>query len=246
MKKTVVEIENLYFSYQNTPVLSDVSLNVREGEFVGLIGPNGGGKTTLLKLTMGFLRPLKGSLLVFNESPHMKPASLQRIGYVPQAVRFDKEFPISVLEVVLSGILSRLPWYGYFSKQDRQQALEILESMGLSHLTDRAFGMLSGGQAQRVLIARALISKPELLVLDEPTASVDSEAEANIYDILKKLKGEITILMVTHNLHAAISQVDRLYCVQGNAFPLQPAEVCEHFAIGLYHTPLAQSSNRPK
>ena len=240
MTKPVIEIDKLFFSYHNTPILSNVSLTIQEGEFVGLIGPNGGGKTTLLKLIMGFLRPLKGKISVFGE-PSIKANSQQRISYVPQVTRFDKEFPISVIEVVLSGILSRLPWHGQFSKKDRHLALEKLKSIGLDHLADSAFGSLSGGQAQRVLIARALISNPQLLLLDEPTASVDSQAEANIYDILNELKGAMTILMVTHNLQSAISQVNRLYCVQENVFPLNPEEVCEHFAMGLYHTPLVQN-----
>lgn len=238
MRSRIVIVENLFFSYLHTLVLSDVSLHVDEGEFIGLIGPNGGGKSTLIKLIMGFFRPIRGKILVFGEPPGNRTGSESRIGYVPQAMRFDKEFPVSVLEVVLSGIVSRLPWYGHFSKKDKQQALDILESMELSGLADRAFGMLSGGQAQRVLIARALISDPQLLILDEPTAGVDSKAEANIYDTLKKLKGKMTILMVTHNLHAAVNQVDRLYCIQGNAFALKPEEVCEHFALGLYHAPL--------
>ena len=243
MKKTVIKVENLFFSYQDTPVLTDISLAVKEGEFVGLIGPNGGGKTTFLKLIMGFLKPSKGQIMLFGE-PISRSNFRQYMAYVPQATRFDKEFPISVLEVVLSGLLSKLPWHGQFSKKHHNQALEQLENMNLIHLAHCAFGTLSGGQAQRVLIARALVSNPRLLLLDEPTASVDSQAEASIYDVLDTLKGKITILMVTHNLRSAISQVDRLYCIQGNIISLNPEEVCEHVAMGLYQMPLAQNSNK--
>lgn len=235
MKDPVIEVENLSFSYQDFLVIRNASFAVNAGEFIGIIGPNGGGKTTLLKLLMGFLKPLSGSLTVFG-----KPAgdSVQKIGYVPQAMRFDKLFPISVLDVVLLGRLSNLPWYGCYSKADKQAAIEALEMVGLANFQDRAFGTLSGGQAQRVLIARALASHPSLLLLDEPTASVDPEVQAEVYALLKKLSGKMTILMVTHDLSAAINYVERVICVQHNIITLQPREVCEHFAIGLYHPPL--------
>lgn len=235
----LVEVDHLYFSYQDNPVLIDVSFSVHSGEFIGIIGPNGGGKTTLLKLLLGFLKPTKGSIFLFNEpsGQHAK----HPISYVPQAMRFDREFPISALEVVLSGLLSRLPWYGCFSQKDRRLAYEALEQVGLGSFAERPFGTLSGGQAQRVLIARALVSKPQLLLLDEPTASVDSQAESDIYNILKELKGKMTIMMVTHDLRAAVDHVERLLCVQGTVFSFKAEELCEHFAMGLYHTPLVQT-----
>jgi zinc transport system ATP-binding protein len=236
----LIEIDHLSFSYPNSPVLQDVSFQVYPGEFIGLIGPNGGGKTTLLKLILGFLKPTKGKIRVFGENAgsHSK-----RLAYVPQSVRFDRDFPISVEEVVLLGLISHLPWYGSFHATDRKAAQEALERTGLSHLAEHPFGTLSGGQAQRVLIARALVSKPEILLLDEPTASVDSRAEADIYALLRQLKGHMTILMVTHDLGVAIEQVERLLCVQGSVISLKPEEVCKHFAFGLYHMPLIQPSS---
>ncbi|MBA3720856.1 MAG: metal ABC transporter ATP-binding protein [Parachlamydiaceae bacterium] len=239
----IIEAEDLFFSYQNTSVLSNVSFKVFPGEFIGLIGPNGGGKTTLLKLILGFLKPTKGKLRIFDKSPNIHLDS-QCLSYVPQSVRFDRQFPISVLEVVLSGLLNKLPWYGRFSPKEKHSAFDALEQVGLVNFADRAFGTLSGGQAQRVLIARALVSNPQVLLLDEPTASVDSKAEADIYAILKQLKGKMTILMVTHDLNAAIDQVQRLFCVQGNVISLEPEEVCQHFALGLYHAPLIQNFPR--
>jgi len=230
-----IHLENVSFAYQDTPVLKKVTINIRPGDFVGIIGPNGGGKTTLLKLILGFLKPLSGKIEVFGMQPQF---ARQKLGYVPQIARFDRQFPISVYELVLSGRLSFLPWYGYYGKADKLAALEALEMMGLSRLKDKAFGTLSGGQAQRALIARALVSDPELLILDEPTASVDSQAEADIYAILKKLSGKKTILMVTHDLKAAINEVQQVICVQQEAISLSPHEVCEHFAFGLYHKPL--------
>lgn len=136
-----------------------------------------------------------------------------------------------------------MPWYGRVPAADRQAAKDALEKTRLSHLTNHPFGNLSGGQAQRVLIARALVSEPQLLLLDEPTASVDSQAEADIYALLNQLKGQMTILMVTHDLGVAINQVERVLCVQGNVISLKPEEVCKHFAFGLYHMPLMQSSS---
>ncbi len=228
--KPIIKLDKVSFAYEDALVLENVSLEIFPGESIAIIGPNGGGKTTLLKLILGFLKPTRGKVEVFGDP----------IAYVPQTTRFDKQFPISVMEVVLSGCLSRLPWYGRFHPSEIAAATEALEKVGLQDFGDVPFGKLSGGQAQRVLIARALVSHPTLLLLDEPTASVDSKAEAEIYAILKKLHGTMTILMVTHDLKAAVNQVERVLCIQRQAVPMRPEEVCEHFAIGLYHPPLSK------
>lgn len=243
LQHPLITFDQVSFSYSNTPVLKEVSFHVYPGEFIGMIGPNGGGKTTLLKLILGFLKPAKGKVYVFGQNAVSHSAYSNRLAYVPQSGRFDRDFPISVEEVVLSGLISHLPWYGRFRAADRQAAKEALERTRLSHLAEHPFGTLSGGQAQRVLIARALVSKPELLLLDEPTASVDSQAEADIYALLNQLKGQMTILMVTHDLGVAIDQVERVLCVQGSVISLKPEEVCKHFAFGLYHMPLMPSSS---
>lgn len=230
-------LEHVNFAYHGQAVLKDVCFSIQKGEFVGIIGPNGGGKTTLLKLIMGFLKPCSGSIKIFGKSPQ---SALKQLAYVPQTLGFDRQFPISVLELVLSGRLSRLPWYGKNSDKDYEASDKALEMVGLSAFRNAPFGTLSGGQIQRALIARALVSEPQLLLLDEPTASVDTQAEADIYGILNELRGKMTILMVTHDLTAAIDRVERVICVQGTAISLKPEEVCEHFAIGLYHKPLLQ------
>lgn len=230
-----ITVKNLSFSYQDMAVLTDISFDILPGQFIGMIGPNGGGKTTLLKLILGFLKSNTGKIEVFGQNPI---EARQHMAYVPQSLRFDKQFPISVMELVLEGRLAHLPWYGRFSKNDKDIALDALDRVGLADLQNRPFGSLSGGQAQRALIARALASEPRLLLLDEPTASVDSQAEGDIYAILKKLQGDMTILMVTHNLQAAIELVEKVICVQNTAFILSPKEVCEHYAFGLYHAPL--------
>lgn len=233
----ILEIDDLSFSYDDVSVLRNLSLQVQKGEFIGVIGPNGGGKTTLLKLLMGFLKPTKGKITICGTSP---VTARKHIAYVPQNLRFDRQFPLSVLECVLLGRLSHLPWYGCYSHDDRVAAKEALKTVGLEDFSARSFGTLSTGQAQRVLIARALASKPEILLLDEPTASVDAQSEAAICQLLKSLAGPITILMVTHDIRAIIQDVQRVVCVQGELVSLKPEEVCEHFAYGVYHSTLVQ------
>ncbi|MGA8164461.1 MAG: ABC transporter ATP-binding protein [Waddliaceae bacterium] len=241
MKKPVISLKNVSFSYQDTPILENVDAEIFSGEFIGIFGPNGGGKTTLLKLIMGLLPPTSGVIETFGAPQKERP---QAIAYVPQRHPFDPDFPISVLELVLLGRLSRLPWYGKFHADDVAAAVDQLEKVGLSHTLYHSFGTLSGGQAQRALIARALVSEPELLLLDEPTSGVDFEAEEEIFTLLEELKGKITIVIVTHHLRTAIDQVHRVFCIKKNVISLDPEEVCEHFAMGLYHPPLIKGKEK--
>ncbi|MDB6081771.1 MAG: ABC-type transporter, ATPase subunit [Chlamydiia bacterium] len=234
-----ISIQDLSFGYnKGEPTITHATFDVKEGEFIGIIGPNGGGKTTLLKLLMGFLDPWKGSISIFGQSPKKHPNG---IAYVPQQLRFDKQFPITTFELVLGGRLSNLPWWGSFSKEDRERALHSLEQVHLSDYAKKPFGTLSGGQAQRALIARALTSNPKILLLDEPTSSVDAQAEADIHELLSKIRKNLTILMVTHDIRSVINHVERVLCVQGRVESMSPAELCEHFALGLYHFPLIQT-----
>jgi zinc transport system ATP-binding protein len=232
---SVIIVENLFFAYSMDDVLTDISFKIEAGEFVGLFGPNGGGKSTLLALLMGFLKPKKGSIRIFEQSPIQ---ARSQMAWVPQTFHFDRHFPISVEEVVLGGRLSKLSWMGRFGKSDSAAVSASLERVGMENYKEAPFSILSGGQAQRVLIARALASNPSLLLLDEPTASVDYAAQAEIYRLLTSLKKEITVVMVTHDLHAAVKHVDKVFCVQKNLIPMAPEKVCEHFAMGLYHAPL--------
>jgi zinc transport system ATP-binding protein len=239
MPQPILSVENLSFAYSGFPVLKDVSFSIEEGEFVGFIGPNGGGKTTLFKLILGFLKQQQGKIYINGK---LAQTSSNLVAYVPQSLRFDKQFPISVDEVVQGGLLKDLPWYGHFFCSHNKAVDDALKKVGMLDFKSRPFGTLSLGQAQRVLIARALVSKPKILLLDEPTASVDAQSEADIHQILFKLRGEITLLMVTHDLKAIIQDVQRVLCVQGGVISLKPEEVCEHFAMGVYHTPLVKSS----
>lgn len=231
----MIELKDVSFRYEETPVLENINVMVEKGEFIGIFGPNGGGKTTFLKLILGFLKPASGTIEVMGTSS--KDARRQ-MGYVPQTANFDKQFPISVLEVVLMGCLSELSLLGRFSRKTKQKARDALSRVGLLEKENDAFGTLSGGQAQRTLIARALVNNPEILLLDEPTASIDPKAEEEVYRLLLQLKGTMTILMVTHDLQSVLQKVDRLLCIQRGVTSFSPTQICEHFALGLYHPPL--------
>ena len=236
---TAVQFQAVSFSYEKTPILSRASFNVNEGELVALIGPNGGGKTTALKLILGFLPPSRGSIEIFRSSPKR---ARTRMGYVPQVNAYDKAFPISVLEVVLTGVVSKVRWFGTIPKSEKDKAAMLLEQLGLAGLLERPFGSLSGGQAQKVLIARALISDPDLLLLDEPTANVDAESEEAIFSFLSSLQGKKTILIVTHNFDAIMKYTKRVLCFQKEVASIESREVCEHFSLGMYHKPKGSQS----
>lgn len=206
----ILQVKNLSFGYTGDLVLEDVDLTVAEGDFVGVIGPNGSGKTTLLRLILGLLGPTAGEIRVLGMSP-VKARPL--IGYVPQFVAFDTDFPISVLEVVLMGRLSKAPALGPYRKADRLAAEEALDMVSVADLTRRRLGNLSGGQRQRVLIARALVNKPKLLLLDEPTSNVDVAVEEDIYELLHRLNAQTTLVLVTHDLGFVSSHMNRVACL---------------------------------
>ncbi|HSX25725.1 MAG TPA: ATP-binding cassette domain-containing protein [Chlamydiales bacterium] len=235
MNDLAVELEHLSFSYENLLVLERIDLQIKRGEFIGIMGPNGGGKTTLLKLLMGLLAPKRGSVAIFGKHPS---EVCTKIGYVPQVHRTDRDFPITVLELILLGALSKTSFLGAYPIAVKQRAHYLIDRLGLTSHQNRLFGSLSGGLAQRALLARSLLSDPELLLLDEPTANIDAPSIAVIFELLESLKRKKTILIVTHDLRTIIERVDRVLCVQGQVSSFLPKDVCEHFALGLYHTPL--------
>ncbi len=226
-----VSIKNLSLKFENTLVLENVNLAIKEGDFIGFVGPNGGGKTSLLKLILGLLSPTKGSIKVFG-----KPPKKSFFGYVPQMSKADRSFPITVLELVLLGSLFKAPFFGY-PKNIKEKAAFLLEKVGLFEKRWRAFGSLSGGETQKALIARALMCDPDILVLDEPTANIDPIAEKAIYEFILEYKKEKTILMVTHDLDFIVKHVKNVVFVQKKVKTTLPENVCEHFALGLYHKP---------
>lgn len=209
--KNVIEIENLMFRYSNYPVLHDVTLSIQAGDMVSIIGPNGGGKTTLLKIILGLLEPESGKIQVYGESPR---TNMGYLGYVPQHSRFDEQFPITVFEVVLTGRLEKRA--GFYTKQDRRAAIEALEKVGLSEVTRRSFQELSGGQRQRVLIARALAGRPSILLLDEPTSNVDAAVGSMLHELLEELNKTHTILLVTHDVGFVDDITNRVFCVNNH------------------------------
>jgi zinc transport system ATP-binding protein len=210
--KEAVSIRDLCFSYGGPAVLTDVRLDIWPLDSACIVGPNGGGKTTLVKLLLGLLEPDSGSIHVYGELP---AAARRRIGYVPQHARYDACFPVSVLEVVCMGRLGR-SFTGRHSKEDKSLAAEALVAVRLADLANRPFAALSGGQRQRVLIARALASGGDILILDEPTASLDRESEQHLLALLAELNKERIILMVTHEVGFSSTFFKRVICVNNH------------------------------
>ncbi len=212
-EKPVVELRDVSFAYDGVPVLKDVNVSIGRHESVCIVGPNGGGKTTLLKLILGLLKPDAGRVRVFGEAPRR---TRLRIGYMPQHVHHDPKFPVTVTDVVLMGRLGQsglLGWLGWYGEADRRAAAEALAEVGMEDFARRPYAVLSGGQRQRVLIARALCCRPELLLLDEPTANVDTAMEARLIEVLRELNKRMTIVIVSHDLGFVSSMVRRVICV---------------------------------
>ena len=200
----LVELNSVSFGYREEAVIDRVNLVLREGDFIGMIGPNGGGKSTIIRIIMGLLKPWSGEVVIPKEV---------NIGYLPQTHTFDNRFPISVLEVVLSGMLKVHGVTTRVSRKDKRTALEVLSRVGMEDLAARSIGELSGGQMQRVFIGRALISKPQLLILDEPVTFVDNRFEQELYHLLELISRETAILLVSHDVGQIVSSVRTIACV---------------------------------
>lgn len=205
----IIELKSISVEYDGIKALDNASLNIYENDFLGIIGPNGGGKTTLIKSIVGGVS-YKGEIVYHGI---MKTEGKRMIGYLPQINNFDRSFPIAVKEVVLSGLMSTKSLFGRYTRQDKSKALELIEQVGLIHLADKAVGELSGGELQRLLLCRALISDPKLLILDEPANFVDNNFERELYEILRKLNEKIAIIMVSHDVGTITSVVKNIVCV---------------------------------
>ncbi|HVP10954.1 MAG TPA: ABC transporter ATP-binding protein [Phycisphaerae bacterium] len=207
----IIEVDRLSFSYGGSvPVLEDVSLSIGERDFVCVVGPNGGGKTTLLKLLLGLLKPDAGTVRVFGKEPER---ARPRVGYLAQRERFDAQFPVTVLDVVLMGRVGKAAMWGPYRKADKEAAARALHDVGMYNLRYRSFSSLSGGQSQRVLIARALSSEPKLLLLDEPTAHLDAGVQDDFYRLLYQMNERLTLVMVSHDIGFVSKYVKTVVCV---------------------------------
>jgi zinc transport system ATP-binding protein len=234
--EVAIHIDNLTVYYGDTPAVKNVCMDVNEGELLGIIGPNGGGKSTLLKAILGLISITSGKIQIFGQTSSKNRAT---IGYVPQFATMDRRFPISAFEVVLTGrIKPGLSPFMKFSKTDKEIAYEQLKRVGIERLANRQIKELSGGEFQRLLIARALTINPKLLLLDEPTASVDASSRDQIYHLLEDLNKEMTIVLVTHDLLAVSSRVRKLACLNGSLVYHGEPELNEHIINELYGCPV--------
>ena len=229
----LLELKHVYAGYDDEIVLKDVNLVVYDNDFIGVIGPNGGGKTTLAKLILGLIKPLKGKVETYF------PGEQQRgqIGYLPQKSEIDARFPISVFEVVLSGLMSKKDKSFKYSREDRQKATNLLKQMGIYKLRRKTIGELSGGQMQRVFLCRALISSPRLLILDEPDTFVDNQFEGELYETLRQLNEKMAIIIVSHDLGTISYYVKSIACVNQSLFYHQSNIITEK-QLKAYNCPI--------
>lgn len=242
----MIRLKNVGYSYGSDvkPALENVNLTIPQGEFASLVGPNGGGKSTLIKLILGLIKPQSGEVSLFGDAPQK---TRYRVGYAPQQARVDNKFPINVLDVVLAGRFGaggdkpNKPWnwknlFFRFNSEDKSKALNALEKMGVADLARKSFGELSGGQRQRVLIARALCSEPDLLVLDEPTNNVDPANAERFYELLADLNKTASILMASHDLGVVSKLVDSVICVNRTVQVHPTSEFDGALVRELYHS----------
>jgi zinc transport system ATP-binding protein len=224
MAPVIVDIQNVCFTYNGSPVIEDINLTIRENDFVAITGPNGGGKTTLLKVILGLLKPDHGTIRVLGGPPKK---FFHYIGYVPQNVNINPDFPITVMDIVLMGTLT--PGKKRFGTADRyrREALVALEKMGMAAYAGSRISELSGGQRQRVFIARALVTNPRLLLLDEPTASIDTKGQSDFYRLLETLNRDIPVVVVSHDLLMITPYLKSVACVNRRLHYHQESEIAD-------------------
>ena len=209
-KKAAIEINELNFSFESLSILENINMVIEQGDFAGLVGPNGGGKTTLLKLILGLYKAQSGKISIFGQ-----PLKNQRklIGYVPQYANFNSDFPISVQDTVLQGRLGISRCFGIYCHKDKVIAQKVMQETEIHNLAQRSIQSLSGGQMQRVLVARALATEPEILLLDEPTANIDQRAEKDIFDLFKTINQRMTILIISHDIGFVSDYINKVFCL---------------------------------
>ena len=229
MRMELIRIKDLAIGYEGEPpVVSHINLTIKEQDYIGVIGPNGGGKTTFIRTLTGALAPLAGSL-VYKKG--------LRMGYLPQTKSIDKSFPLSVTDAVLSGLMAEKGVFGRYGKADRERAVALLNEIGVGRLAKRTIGGLSGGELQRVLLCRALISEPQLLILDEPTTFVDNKFEKELYELLAELNKRMAIIMVSHDLGTISRYVKSIVCIN-RCFHYHPSNVITPEQLRDYDCPI--------
>jgi zinc transport system ATP-binding protein len=233
--REVISVRHLWAGYDGETVLEDVNLSVKDLDFIGLIGPNGGGKTTLIKVLMGLLLPTQGEVRILGRSVK---EGRQYIGYVPQVVQFDRDFPVSVWDVALMGRLGKRRLLQRYTAEDEEVVAEALRQVEMLNLRNRPIGELSGGQRQRAYIARALATEPKILFLDEPTASVDPQVSTSIYELLSRLNDYVTILMISHDMSAISAHVKTVGCLNRRLFYHGEKQITPDMLEAAYHCPI--------
>jgi zinc transport system ATP-binding protein len=231
----IVRLQNIRVSYGEVPALEDVTLSIFQHDFLGIIGPNGGGKSTLLKVLLGLVKPDSGDIRIFGKSPEQ---ARSRIGYVSQRPSFDRDFPASVRDVVMMGRYVRAGLGRRYSREDMNAAERALGRVGMQGYDNKQIGNLSGGQQQRVFLARALVAEPELLLLDEPTASIDPTMQTEFYELLDELKKSLTIVMVSHDIGAVSVYVDKIACLNRQLYYHGSKEIAPEVLETTYKCPI--------
>ncbi len=231
----LIEINQVTAGYDHKVVLKDVSLTLWENDFLGIIGPNGGGKTTLLKVILGLLKPHTGSVRFFREGQEV--TSL-KTGYLPQLNNIDRSFPISVREVISSGLASGKPLFRRYTAQQHERISEVITQMGLEELAGRPISDLSGGQLQRVLLGRSIVSRPDVLILDEPNSYVDKRFESKFYQLLEDINKESAVILVSHDIGTVLSMVKNIACVNETLHYHPGTDLTEEWLGDAYACPI--------
>jgi zinc transport system ATP-binding protein len=234
-KLEAIHLEDIWVQYNGLPVLEGINLSLYEQDFLGIIGPNGGGKTTLLKVLLGLVQPTRGQVRILG---HSAKDGRRFVGYVPQYTEFDRDFPISVWDVVIMGRLSRRGLFRRYAQEDKGAVAEALQQVEMLEFRDRQIGELSGGQRRRVYIARALASDPKILLLDEPTASVDSSVLGNIYELLREMNRRVTIILVSHDISVVSSYVKTIACLNRRLIYHASKEITPEMLEAAYQCPV--------
>lgn len=234
-RQPIIQIAHVEAGYEEKQVLHDVSLTVYDHDFLGIIGPNGGGKTTLVRIMLGLKKPRQGSVAYYRNGSQVDKLA---IGYLPQYSHIDRKFPISVREVVLSGLSQQKPLFRRYGKEHHARVAETLRRLEIADLAERPIGALSGGQLQRVLLGRAIVSNPEVIVLDEPNTYIDQRFQEQMYKILGTLNHECAVVIVSHDIGSVMQNVQNVACVNHTLHYHAAEDVSEHEIEHYFGCPL--------